>query len=88
MKIKAAVLEEFGQPLQVQDNDPFGLPKGYKEETKHPVAATHIDDHLAVPPERVAQVVKVLFEHVEGAKIVLSSSRPKPDRIVYSIRRA
>jgi len=32
--------------------------------------------------------VKVLFEHVEGAKIVLSSSRPKPDRIVYSIRRA
>ena len=32
--------------------------------------------------------VKVLFEHVEGAEVVVSSQRPKPDRIVYSIRRS
>ena len=32
--------------------------------------------------------VKVLFENVESAKVEVSSHRPKPDRIVYSIRRA
>jgi hypothetical protein len=31
--------------------------------------------------------VKVLFERVEGSKVEISSHRPKPDRIVYSIRR-
>ena len=32
--------------------------------------------------------VQVLFEHIEGAAVVILSKRPKPDRIVYSIRRS
>ena len=32
--------------------------------------------------------VQVLFKHIEGAAVVILSKRPKPDRIVYSIRRS
>jgi hypothetical protein len=32
--------------------------------------------------------VRVLFAHIEGARVDTSSHRPNPDRIVYSIRRA
>ena len=32
--------------------------------------------------------VRVLFAHIEGAEVAVSSNRPRPDRIVYSIRRA
>ena len=32
--------------------------------------------------------VQTLFARIEGAKVAVSSHRPKPDRIVYSIRRS
>jgi hypothetical protein len=32
--------------------------------------------------------VKVLFTRIEGADVAVSSHSPKPDRIVYSIRRS
>jgi hypothetical protein len=49
-------------------------------------------DYLAAASrwgERPAQgFVQVLFAKIEGAEVSVASQSPKPDRIVYSIRRS